>query len=102
MGQNEAWFRELNERLETRALAKAAVADRFEVVCECDREDCTERIPISVIEYERVREVATQFIVARGHIDSPIEHLVAHKDGYDVVSKLGEAALVAEEQDPRG
>jgi hypothetical protein len=38
MGQNEVWFRDLNERLERRALEKLG-GETFEVVCECDRED---------------------------------------------------------------
>jgi hypothetical protein len=102
MGQNEAWFRELNERLESRALTRSGSDEWFEIVCECHREDCTERIPISVPEYEQVRDVATQFIVAHGHGDSPVERVADHRDGYDVVTKLGEAALVAEQQNPRG
>jgi hypothetical protein len=100
-GQNEAWFRDLNEKLETRALVKAAVAEGFEIVCECDREDCTERLTISFSEYERVRDVATQFIVAPGHTDSHVERVVSHSDGYEVVTKLGEAAQIAREQNPR-
>jgi hypothetical protein len=100
-GQNEAWFRDLNEKLETRALVKAAVAEGFEIVCECDREECTERLTISVAEYERVRDVATQFIVAHGHTDSHVERVASHTDRYDVVIKLGEAAQIAREQNPR-
>ena len=102
-GQNEVWFRELNEKLEQRALTKVAVDELFEIVCECDREECTDRIGISVSEYEAVRVSATHFITAPGHYDPQVETLVdSSTEQYNVVSKIGEAALVAEDENPRG
>jgi hypothetical protein len=101
-GQNEVWFRELNVKLERRALAKLAVDELFEIVCECDREECTDRIPIRVSEYEAVRVSATHFITAPGHYDPQVETLASSNENYNVVSKIGEAALVAEDENPRG
>jgi len=100
-GQNESWFRELNEKLEQRALTRLAVDKVFEIVCECDREDCTDRIGVRLSDYEAVRASATDFITARGHRDPRVERLVSHTDTYDVVSKTGEAALVAKNENPR-
>ena len=100
-GQNEAWFRELNERLEHRALAKRPIGETFEIVCECDREDCTERISISFDQYEDVRASATTFIVAPGHTDPEVEDVVRRAGTYEVIDKSGEAALVAVEENPR-
>jgi hypothetical protein len=101
-GQNEVWFRELNETLERRALSKLAIDELFEIVCECDREDCTDRIPIRFSEYEAVRVSATHFITAPGHRDPEVEKLASSTERYNVVSKIGEAALIAEAENPRG
>ena len=65
-GANEAWFREVNERLEDRAAGQSAPSDAFEIVCECAREECTERIAIDFAAYEAVRRIPTRFIVVRG------------------------------------
>lgn len=54
LGLNEAVFREVNERIRE-------VSERFELphdldlVCECGRRECTERISIAITEYEQVR-----------------------------------------------
>ena len=100
-GQNEVWFRELNERLEQRALVKHGSTEQFEVVCECDREECAERLAIGVTDYESVRATATDFIVAHGHVDPNCEQVVDSKPEYEVVEKRGEAAAIAEIEDPR-
>jgi hypothetical protein len=97
---NESLFRVINERLEERALDRG-IRSGFEIVCECAQEDCTARIPVPIGEYEAVRSEATTFIVARGHANTSIERMVASRDGYEIVEKLGEAALVAEVENPR-
>jgi len=97
---NESLFRELNERLEQRAVDRGPGAT-FEMVCECAREECTLRISILVAEYEEVRSEPTEFIVVTGHADPAVERVVDSTDGYDVVEKHGEAAVVAEVENPR-
>lgn len=99
-GANEGWFRDLNERLEHRAADRAA-GEPFEVVCECAREECTERITISFAEYERVRDDGRTFIVLPGHVDLACERVVVSSETYDVVEKFGDAGLVAEIENPR-
>ena len=71
-GANESWFRDLNERLEDRAVTRNGSDERFEIVCECAREECTERIGISVPEYEGVRTGAKSFIVVSGTPTRPL------------------------------
>ena len=100
-GANEAWFREVNERLEQRAVDKAEASKPFEIVCECAREECTERIAISIADYEAVRKSPTAFIVLTGHMDPTCERLVSSTDGFEVVEKFGDAGLVAEIENPR-
>jgi hypothetical protein len=101
-GENEAFFRELNERLETHAFEKGASGEpSFRAVCECATEECTVRLRISLGEYERVRDDARRFIVARGHGDMRFESVVRSSRDYDVVEKFGEAGQVAVRSDPR-
>ena len=100
-GQNEAWFRELNERLADRAAEQTTLRNGFEVVCECSQEECTERITISIASYEAVRADAKTFLVVPSHSDPSCERVVASMDDYDVVEKFGAAGLVAEIEDPR-
>jgi hypothetical protein len=97
---NESLFRSLNERLEQRALDRGP-EETFEIVCECAREECTVRIRVLVAEYEAVRSEPTKFIVVTGHSDESIEHVVDSGGDYETVEKLGEAALVAEVENPR-
>jgi hypothetical protein len=97
---NESLFRGVNERLEERA-ADQGERTTFEMVCECAREECTARITIPIAEYEAVRANPTTFIVVAGHTDPSVERVVSTNDGYQVVAKFGDAALVAEIENPR-
>ena len=99
-GMNESLFRLLNERLEERA-ADRGPESTFEIVCECAREDCTLRIPILIAEYEAVRSEPTKFVVVTGHSDPAAERVVDESDAYEIVEKIGEAAIVAEVENPR-
>jgi hypothetical protein len=100
-GENESFFRELNERLERNAAGKHNGERTFQAVCECASEACTRRLSVSFAEYEWIRDDAARFIVARGHVDTQIERIVKSASGYAVVEKLGEVAEVARGHDPR-
>ncbi len=99
-GRNEAFFREVNERLEDRAAA-ATTEPLFTVVCECVLEECAERIEISFTAYESIRSNPRTFVIAPGHSDPSCERVVSWRAGYEVVEKLGDAGVVAEQEDPR-
>jgi len=102
-GENEALFRELNERLRDRKRDHSAWALPSLWICECAEETCTERIEMSPLEYEKLRSVPTHFAVVPNeqHIALEVERIVEKHDGYWVVEKIGEAAETAEETDPR-
>jgi hypothetical protein len=100
-GENEAFFRELNERLEQHAVDKRAANGSFEIVCECSLEACTQRLQVTFADYESVRTDETWFILAAGHDDPGIERIVNSTPGYDVVEKVGIAAAAAADCDPR-
>ena len=58
-------------------------------------------VELTVAEYEHVRASATHFMLVPGHEIPSIERVVQRAPSYVVVEKLGEAAEVAEETDPR-
>ena len=102
IGLNEALFREVNERVKgINENFKTPLADA-EFVCECGDASCTQRIRLTMVEYEALRSEPTHFAIVPGHEIQGIERLVKHEAGYDIVAKRpGEPARVAEETDPR-
>jgi hypothetical protein len=102
-GENEALFREVNERLEARKKDDSAWVTPSRWICECADEECTERIEMSPLEYEQLRAEPTHFAVAPGerHVSRDVERIVEKREAYWVVEKGGEAAETAEETDPR-
>jgi hypothetical protein len=83
---NEALFRDVNERI-------AESADLFDVerpefVCECADPNCTERVPVTLAEYEQVRKKSTTFLLAPGHDEPDIEHVVSDRGRFHVVEKV--------------
>lgn len=104
--KNEVLFRALNERIE--AVAKELAFDgliegddREYYLCECADDECSDQVPLSRDEYERVRASAIQFVVVPGHVVADIETVIVSSDRFDIVEKdLGER-LVAESTDPR-
>jgi hypothetical protein len=102
---NEALFREVNERVAEVAEAFVqveATSEPVEFSCECGSAACTERIAMTLAEYEAVRAAPTRFAVAPGHEVPDIERVVARHPGYLVIEKRDEDAQeVARETDPR-
>ena len=100
---NESVFREVNERIEELRGAFAIATDEpLQIVCECDRLDCTQRFGVPVSAYERVRAESACFLVIPGHVDPEVENIVDSGGGYVIVRKRrGEPAEIAEQTDPR-
>lgn len=100
IAQNERLFREVNERIEagqwpTERGRPAAFR------CECGSLGCNRLVELTIGEYERVRASATHFLLVAGHEVPAIERVVKREPDYVVVEKVGDAADVAEETDPR-
>ena len=98
LARNEAFFRELNERLEELTPESAS---ELVVLCECANQDCAQRLTLGKEEYEEIRAHDTFFVVAHGHADLGIEEVVQRTSRFEVVAKRGVAATVAEDLDPR-
>jgi hypothetical protein len=99
LARNESYFREVNEQIE-RLIAFRETAE-FEIVCECADPDCMKLITITAGVYEGVRRDARRFVVFPEHVAQDLESVVTKRPNYWIVQKHGEAAAVAEQQDPR-
>jgi hypothetical protein len=97
LAQNEAMFREINERLESHIQTFTDGEAELTVLCECVDPDCTDRIRISPEAYAAVREDGRQFLVRPRHQCLDIEEVVERNDEYEVVRKRGVAGQVAEQ-----
>jgi len=98
VGRNESIFREINERAEE---IGTAVEGPTAFLCECARTDCTERLDVPSDVYEQVRARSRHFLVAPGHEQLEYERVVDQGDGWLVVTKIGVAGDVADDEDPR-
>ncbi len=102
MAQNEALFREVNERVHDVAGAlRDGTGWSYEYLCECSNTDCTFRIELSRSEYEGVRSEPTQFVVRPEHFIPEVETLVTENERYAIVRKTGDAGEYVEQLDPR-
>jgi len=100
MAQNEALFREVNERI--KATADGLGTDgTFEYFCECANADCTFQVTLTHEEYERIRSDPTQFVVLPLHFTPEVETLADERKGYWIVRKTGDAGAYVEKLDPR-
>ena len=97
IGDNEALFREINERI-SRIQEEFGQAQSFEIVCECGRRDCAERFSITHDAYRQLRVDPVQFAIVPGHEVPDVEEIVERNEGYLVVRKTeGDAAEAAVE-----
>jgi hypothetical protein len=105
--ENELIFRELNQNVveqlvELKNLAmthdQADLApDTTEPIlfyCECSDIQCTKRISLSPVEYEKIHEHSRYFVTASGHNTPKIERVIKNTDEYDIVEKNREPSQV--------
>jgi hypothetical protein len=100
--RNQSLFREVNEKIE--AVSRGETSTFHVFSCECADTECTERISLTLEEYEHIRGTPTHFLVKPGHVYPDVERLIETDGGsarYEVVEKIGEAGKLAAELDPR-
>ena len=103
-GENESRYRNLNERMEPHNAAHVWVDPPMpDWVCECASTECMKPVRLTLAEYEAVRAEPTHFFVlpSEEHRSLAVERLVRQTERYWIVEKIGEAAEVSEELDPR-
>lgn len=101
LARNEAFFREVNERIEAAAGEFGGEQDAYECLCECADPACAERITISFAEYEEIRSSPIRFAIAPGHDVGQIEQVVEEAEDHVVVEKTGRAAELVTALNPR-
>jgi hypothetical protein len=102
IGLNEALFREVNERVKGINDSFGTRLEEAEFVCECGDESCTERVRLTLSDYERVRAEPTHFAIRPGHEIPDVEDVVERNERYLTVEKTARAAAaLAVETDPR-
>jgi hypothetical protein len=101
VAQNDATFREANERIER--VAEDAGVELVPFICECADERCTDLVTLSLDQYEHVRRDSKLFLNVPGHEASAMgwAEVVERHEGFVVVAKVGEAAELAEDLDAR-
>jgi hypothetical protein len=101
LAQNEALFREVNEKVEAIAAVHGTDDHVYEFYCECSNADCSLQVPATIAEYEAVRAHPARFLVTPGHSLPEIETVVEKSDAWWVIEKQGEAGRLVEHLDPR-
>lgn len=85
---NRSLCRNANERI----AELNAVFDRLvgmgEWVCECADAFCIQPLRLTLHEYEAVRSRPEAFLVAPGHVDPLVEHILEETDRYVVVEMV--------------
>jgi hypothetical protein len=95
LARNEAYFRDLNERVQEHVKDVAGEEATFNILCECASLSCVERIPVTSAEYEAAHENPRQFLVAIGHVQVDIEDSLLQTERFELVRKRDEAGDVA-------
>jgi hypothetical protein len=102
IARNDARFREANEHIRDSAV-EYEMKGLLPFICECARPRCTDIAQLTLEEYEQIRARSTQFLNVIGHEDAAEDAAVevSRNDRYVVVEKVGRAAEITAELDPR-
>jgi hypothetical protein len=100
MAQNEATFREFNQKAQkaidevNQIAAEDNGVDQYfdeqmplHFVCECGNEKCTKRIQLTLDEYNAAHTDERTFTIAPGHEIPSIEDLIEQQKKYSIVRK---------------
>jgi hypothetical protein len=106
IAENQASFREANEKIEAAAYKADFQERRVPFICECSDPACTEIIRLNLAEYDNLRRSPRRFFTAPGHATAAVAAgaavIVEELDGYTLVDKIGVAGEIAEERYDEG
>ena len=83
--ENQRLFHDLSRRPE-RLDEALAPAPRYAWRCECDDLDCTDRVPMTLADYQRLRAHGNRFAVTPDHA-GPADDVIDRYDDYLVVAR---------------
>lgn len=102
IARNDATFREANERI---SAAAGAYGTDIPVpfICECADPKCSEIVRLELNQYEEVRANSRHFLNIPAHQEAAqgAAVVVAERDGYVIVEKVGHAGDIVEGLDER-
>jgi hypothetical protein len=101
LAENEALFREVNERIAQIAEQWGSNDDHFNFVCECSHADCAAQLELSRTAYEQVRAHPARFVLAKGHEVLEVDAVMDTLGSYVIVEKIEGAEGVARATDQR-
>lgn len=101
IADNEASFRDINERLEDGLRQVRHPPELLQFICECGDRSCEGALRLTFEEYEAVRRDSRRFAVVPGHVFTDTERVVAGNDRYEVVEKTGPAVEATDAADRR-
>lgn len=101
--RTQSLFRDVNERVREINEAFNLVLPLGDWICECASHGCTDRVALSIEDYEALRANPRRFLVLPddGHVVPEVEEVVERRERYWVVEKVGEAGELATKVDPR-
>ncbi len=82
-------FRAVNERVREVNLTSGRTLRLADFVCECRDAECTERLALSIDDFDAVRGDPDRFLVHPGHVAAALERLVDVRETYVVVERAG-------------
>ena len=102
IARNNATFRDANEHIGAAAGAYG-IDSPVPFICECADGRCSEIVRLTLEQYEEVRADSRHFLNVPGHQDvaEGAAEIVAERDGYVIVEKLGRGGDIAEALDGR-
>lgn len=98
IARNNATFRDANEHIGAAAGAYG-IDSPVPFICECADARCSEIVRLTLEQYEEVRADSRRFLNVPGHQDAA--EVVAERDGYVIVEKLGRTGDIVEALDER-
>jgi len=96
IAENEARFREINERLARDLGALPGDGEIVAFVCECGMVDCADAVQLTIDEYRRVRQDPMMFVTLPGHEIPDVEDVASSSERFVVVRKHAEASPIVD------
>jgi hypothetical protein len=102
LAENEARFRDINERMREGLRPVARPDEQLPFICECGAAECKDTVALTPTEYERVRADPRDFAIVPGHDVPEVEDVIGGEDQrYAIVRKKPPGDRIAQETDPR-
>lgn len=101
VAENEVLFRHVNQQIRTLDEQFGMGSDELQAfLCECGNGRCSERVELTVQEYEAAHADPAGFVIVDGHEDPSVESVVERRDRFTVIRKKdgGPAEFATEHQ----